>query len=82
VNLNSNHENNILSYSIFAAQVKDLGVSPIPGPTCFNGEVALGYGSPQFIGLGFSVMCFLVFIELFGSTMMKSCNVVLALLFG
>jgi len=64
------------------SQVKDLGVSPIPGPTCFNGEVALGYGSPQFIGLGFSVMCFLVFIELFGSTMMKSCNVVLALLFG
>jgi uracil-xanthine permease len=64
------------------AQLKDLGVSPIPGPTCFNGDVALGYGSPQFIGLGFSVMSFLVFIELFGSTFMKNCNVVLALLFG
>lgn len=53
-----------------------------PGPLCFNGDVALGYGSPQFIGLGFSVMVFLIFIELFGSTVMKNCNVVLALLFG
>lgn len=55
---------------------------PGPGPTCFNGEVKLGYGSPQFIGLGFSVMCFLLVIELFGSVFMKNCNVVLALLFG
>jgi uric acid-xanthine permease len=55
---------------------------PPPFPTCENGEVKLGYGSPQFIGLGFSVMVALVFIEVFGSTFMKNCNVVLALLFG
>lgn len=53
-----------------------------PFPTCANGEVNLGYGSPQFIGLGFSVMCFLVVIEIFGSTFMKNCNVFLALMFG
>jgi uric acid-xanthine permease len=55
---------------------------PPPGPICTNGEVMLGYGSPQFIGLGFSVMCALVIIEIFGSTFMKNCNVFLALMFG
>jgi len=44
---------------------------PPPGPICQNGEVFLGYGSSQFIGLGFSVMAFLVVIELFGSVFMK-----------
>lgn len=42
-----------------------------PLSTCTNGDVSLGYGSPQFIGLGFTVMVGLVFIELFGSTFMK-----------
>lgn len=60
----------------------DAPVSAIPSPVCTNGSVQLPYGSPQFIGLGFSVLCFLVVIELFGSTFMKNCNVVLALLFG
>lgn len=55
---------------------------PPPFPTCQNGDVKLGYGSPQFIGLGVAVMFGLVVIELFGSTFMKNCNVVLALLFG
>ncbi|CAB9506722.1 Putative purine permease C1399.01c [Seminavis robusta] len=55
---------------------------PPPFPTCANGEVELGYGSPEYIGLGFSVMVGLVFIEIFGSTFMKNCNVFLALLFG
>jgi uric acid-xanthine permease len=55
---------------------------PPPGPVCTNGEVNLGYGSPEYIGLGFSVMCALVFIEVFGSTFMKNCNVFLALMFG
>lgn len=63
-------------------QAVAAGVGPIPGPTCFNGEVALGYGSTEFIGLGFSVMVMLVFIEVFGSTFMKNCNVIIALLFG
>lgn len=53
-----------------------------PTATCFNGDVALGYGSGEFIGLGFSVMAFLVVIELFGSVFMKNCNVIIALLFG
>jgi NCS2 family nucleobase:cation symporter-2 len=54
--------------------VAATGIDPIPGPVCTNGEVNLGYGSAEFIGLGFSVMIFLVFIELFGSVFMKNCN--------
>jgi len=58
-------------------------VSGVPSAICTgNGKVALPYGSAEYIGLGFSVLCFLVVIELFGSTFMKNCNVVLALLFG
>jgi len=65
------------------SQLDGLGVSMIPGPTCTgNGNVQLGYGSAEYIGLGFSVMVFLVVIELFGSIFMKNCNVILALLFG
>ena len=44
---------------------------PPPFPTCTNGEVQLGYGAPQFVGLGFTVMVGLVYIEIFGSTFMK-----------
>jgi uric acid-xanthine permease len=55
---------------------------PPPYPTCTNGETSLGYGSPEYIGLGFSVMAMLVFIELFGSVFFKNCNVFLALIFG
>ena len=59
------------------------GLSPIPGPACaFYNEEPLFYGAPEYIGLGFSVLSFLVVIELFGSVFMKNCNVVLALLFG
>ena len=64
------------------AQAVAAGVAPIPGPTCFNGEVAKSFGSPEFIGLGFSVMVMLVIIEIFGSTFMRNCNVIIALLFG
>ncbi|KAL7540654.1 hypothetical protein ACHAXR_012734 [Thalassiosira sp. AJA248-18] len=60
-----------------------LPVSGVPSAICTgNGKVALPYGSAEYIGLGFSVLCFLVVIELFGSTFMKNCNVMLALLFG
>ena len=55
---------------------------PPPTQFCTNGEVVLGYGSPEFIGLGFSVMCSLVVIELFGSVFMKNCNVIIALCIG
>jgi len=60
---------------------EDITFGP-PFPTCTNGETSELYGAPQYIGLGFSVLCFLVFIELFGSVFMKNCNVILALLFG
>jgi len=60
---------------------EDLTFGP-PFPTCTNGETSELYGAPQYIGLGFSVLAFLVFIELFGSVFMKNCNVILALFFG
>ena len=42
-----------------------LPVSNVPSAICSgNGEVALPYGSAEYIGLGFSVLCFLVVIEL------------------
>jgi uracil-xanthine permease len=57
---------------------------PVPGflTTCTNGFVKGNYGSIDFLGLGFSVMAMLVFIEVFGSAFMKNCNVVIALIFG
>ena len=42
-----------------------------PVSDCTNGEVVMGYGNAEFIGLGFCVMVMLVFIELFGSVFMK-----------
>lgn len=42
-----------------------------PGSLCFNGDVAMGFGQAEFIGLGFSVMVMLVLIEIFGSVFMK-----------
>lgn len=65
------------------AQVLAADVSfPPPFPSCTAGETSLGYGATEYVGLGFSVMAFLVVIELFGSVFMKNCNVILALLFG
>jgi uracil-xanthine permease len=59
----------------------DVSFGP-PFPSCTAGETSLGYGASEYVGLGASVMVFLVFIELFGSVFMKNCNVILALLFG
>lgn len=60
-----------------------MPVSNVPSAICTgSAQVQLPYGSAEYIGLGFSVLVFLVFIELFGSTFMKNCNVILALLFG
>ena len=40
-------------------------VSGVPSAECTgNGKVILPYGSAEYIGLGFSVLCFLVVIEL------------------
>ena len=63
-------------------QLIGKGVSPVPSPGCTAGEVTLNFGSPQWVGLGFSVLCMLLLVELFGSPFMKNCNVVIALLFG
>ncbi len=43
---------------------------------------ALPWGSPEFIGLGFSVFATIIICERFGSPIMKSCAVVLGLLTG
>ncbi|OJJ50727.1 hypothetical protein ASPZODRAFT_54641 [Penicilliopsis zonata CBS 506.65] len=43
---------------------------------------ALPWGSPEFIGLGFSVFVTILLCERFGSPIMKSCSVVLGLLVG
>lgn len=64
------------------SQIPDDVSFPPPFPTCSNGATSEFYGSPQYIGLGFSVLSFLVLIELFGSVFMKNCNVILALFFG
>lgn len=58
-------------------------IRAVPAPECGgNGQVQLGYGATEYVGLGFSVICALVLIEIFGSTFMKNCNVIIALLFG
>ena len=43
---------------------------------------ALPWGSPEYIGLGFSVFATIIICERFGSPIMKSCAVVLGLLVG
>ena len=43
---------------------ESYAVSAIPSAICENGKVKLPYGSAEYIGLGFSVLCFLVVIEL------------------
>lgn len=70
------------SHSYYIKALNGVADTTNPSVNCFVGGVALPYGSPEFIGLGFSVMFFLLVIELFGSIFMKNCNVVLALLFG
>mmetsp|Transcript_11358 Transcript_11358/g.13431 ORF Transcript_11358/g.13431 Transcript_11358/m.13431 type:complete len:602 (-) Transcript_11358:412-2217(-) len=65
-----------------------MKIPPIPGTVCAGktccaaGDVYLPFGSSQYVGLGFSVLCFLLLVEMVGSAFMKNCNVVLALLFG
>ena len=49
---------------------------------CAAGEVFLPYGSPQFVGLGFSVFSMIILIEIFGSPFLRNCAVVIALMFG
>lgn len=65
------------------SSITDQGLSfGPPFPTCTNGDTNYVYGDARYIGLGFSVLAFLVVIEMWGSVFMKNCNVILALLFG
>jgi hypothetical protein len=58
-----NHLTNFFAFKC-AAQLDDVeGVPELPSPICKNGDVFLGYGSVEFIGLGFSVIVMLVIIE-------------------
>lgn len=47
-----------------------------------NGEVQLGYGAPEYVGLGSSVFVCLIAIQAVGSPFMKNSSVIIALLFG
>ena len=46
------------------------------------GQSKLFYGSTEYVGLGFFVMCTLIFLELFGSPFLRSCSIALAILIG
>lgn len=46
------------------------------------GDSTLPYGSAEYIGLGFLVICAIITLELFGSVFMRSCSFAIALLFG
>jgi uracil-xanthine permease len=51
--------------------------------TCTGvGKSHLAYGSTEYVGLGFFVMCTLIFLELFGSPFLRSCSIALAILIG
>lgn len=82
LNGQANHLVGFGSITENATGVKWNKISPNPSANCAAGDVSLPFGSPEFIGLGFSVFLMLIVIELFGSPMMKNCNVIIALLFG
>lgn len=47
-----------------------------------NGEVVLGYGAPEYVGLGATVIISLILIQMFGSPFMKSTSVIISLFVG
>jgi len=53
-----------------------------PQPCTGNGEVVLFYGSPEYIGLGVSVLFFMIMLQAIGSPFLKNCSIALALFFG
>lgn len=78
----------LIGVSLVGAGVKSWGggdgcyKSLNSGGVCIVGDSALPYGSAEYIGLGFFVMCIIVFIEMFGSVFMRSCSFAIALLIG
>jgi len=52
-------------------------------PTCSsNGNVFLVFGSGQYVGMGLTVVVFMIGLEIFGSPFLKNCAVLLSLFFG
>lgn len=49
---------------------------------CVNGDVKLPFGSPEYVGLGFSVFIMIIIIEVFGSPFLRNVAVIIGLLFG
>jgi NCS2 family nucleobase:cation symporter-2 len=49
---------------------------------CNAGEVKLPYGSPEYVGLGFSVFSMIILVEIFGSPFLRNCAVIIGLFFG
>eukprot|EP00746_Dinoflagellata_sp_MGD_P153325 gnl/MRDRNA2_/MRDRNA2_84190_c0_seq1.p1 gnl/MRDRNA2_/MRDRNA2_84190_c0~~gnl/MRDRNA2_/MRDRNA2_84190_c0_seq1.p1 ORF type:complete len:693 (+),score=143.43 gnl/MRDRNA2_/MRDRNA2_84190_c0_seq1:234-2081(+) len=47
-----------------------------------NGDVVLGFGSPEYVGLAFSVILFTTFLQFVGSPFMKSTSLFWGLIFG
>jgi len=47
-----------------------------------NGDVVLGFGAPEYIGLAFSVIVFTTLLQFFGSPFLKSTSLFFGLLFG
>ena len=47
-----------------------------------NGNVVLGFGAPEYVGLGFSVIAMSTFLQFFGSPFLKSTYLFWGLMFG
>jgi len=47
-----------------------------------NGDVVLGFGAPEYIGLAWSVILFTTFLQFFGSPFLKSTSLFFGLIFG
>ncbi|KAG7340888.1 xanthine permease [Nitzschia inconspicua] len=57
--------------------------APSPDLECTQvGQSNLGFGSAEYVGLGFFVLSTICFIELFGSPFFRSCGIAVALLMG
>ena len=67
------------TWSLDADGVPQAGCAGVAPEECRRG-VDLPYGSPQFVGLGFLVIAFVILIEMFGAPFMKNCNVVISLM--
>lgn len=64
------------------ATTMDQCYTNVPVMCSGNGDVLVPFGSPVYVGLGFSVFAFLIIVELFGSPFLRNVGVVLSLLFG